>query len=484
MRDFSIIHNISNENWRTRIAILIGETRMTSLPKKMWFGPLIGGAVAIACSSGLTNDMQYTLAVTIWVALWWVFEVVPIPITSLIPFVLFPMGGILSNKIIAQAYGHWLIILLMGGFMLSTMIERSDLHRRFAVSIIRTIGVDSPRRLLLGVMVATSIMSAWISNTATTLIVLPIVLALGRMAEDRETLSTLLLGLAYSASIGGMATPIGTPPNIVLLGVLEETTGETIPFLSWMLFAVPIAISLLLLTWVMLGRRLKSSLQSIDLPQLKPMNTHQSRVLAIFGLVVMMWVFRSQPFGGWTGLFPSMQIGDDTVALLGVVLAFVVPSGTNGERVLTWDAAKEIPWGLLLLFGGGIAIAKAFQQSGLSQVIGEGLVGLQELPFLLMIVGLCLAVTFLTEVTSNTATTTLLMPILVSAAIASQMDPKLWMVPAALSASCAFMLPVATAPNAIVFGSGVVSTQDMSRTGIQINLIGVVVISLGTVWLL
>ena len=457
---------------------------MKTLPKRLWFAPIFGMVMALLCSNGLTIDMQYTVAVTTWVALWWIFEVVPIPIASLIPFVLFPMGGILSNKVIAQAYGHWLIILLMGGFMLSTMIERSDLHRRFAVSIIRIIGVNSPKRLLLGVMLATAIMSAWISNTATTLIVLPIVLALGKMTEDTDMLSILLLGLAYSASIGGMSTPIGTPPNIVLLGVLEETTGETIPFLSWMRFAVPIALSLLILTWLMLGRRLKSNLQSIVLPELEAMNTHQRRVLGIFGLVVMMWVFRSQPFGGWTGVFPTMKIGDDTIALLGVVLAFVVPSGTTDERVLTWDAAKDIPWGLLLLFGGGIAIAKAFQQSGLSQVIGEQLVGLQQFPFLFMIAGLCLTVTFLTEVTSNTATTTLLMPILVSAALAAQMDPKLWMVPAALSASCAFMLPVATAPNAIVFGSGAVSTQEMSKMGIQINLIGVVVISLGTLWLL
>ena len=457
---------------------------MTYLPKKMWFGPVCGGVIALACSNGLTVDMQYTLAVTIWVALWWVFEVVPIPIASLIPFVLFPMGGILSNKIIAQSYGHWLIILLMGGFMLSTMIEKSGLHRRFAVSIIRLIGVDSPSRLLLGIMAATAIMSAWISNTATTLIVLPIVMALGTMTNEKSNLPILLLGLAYAASIGGMATPIGTPPNIVLLGVLEETTGETIPFLSWMRFAVPISITLLIVTWLVLRRRLKPTVESIHLPDLPVMNTHQRRVMAIFGLVVLLWVFRSQPFGGWTSWFPNMKIGDDTIALLGVVLAFVIPSGMNNERVLTWEAAKQIPWGLLLLFGGGIAIAKAFQVSGLSQIVGDQLIGLQSLPIMLMIAGICLVVTFLTEVTSNTATTTLLMPILVSAALASQMDPKLWMVPAALSASCAFMLPVATAPNAIVFGSGEVSTGEMSMMGVKINLIGVIVISLGTMLLL
>ena len=452
--------------------------------KRIWFGPLVGVLVSFMFSGALTGEMQYTLAITIWVALWWVFEVVPIPIASLVPFVMFPIGGILSNKMIAQAYGHWLIILLMGGFMLSTMIERSGLHHRFAVSIIRLVGVDSPKRLLLGVMLATAMMSAWISNTATTLIVLPIVLALGRMTRDDEVVSILLLGLAYAASIGGMATPIGTPPNVVLLGVLEETTGETIPFLSWMRFAAPISGLLLGLTWLFLSRRLGRRLQAIELPTLPLMDTLQKRVLVIFAMVVFLWVFRSQPFGGWTRFFPSMQIGDDTIALFGVVLAFVVPSGNKDERVLTWETAKDIPWGLLLLFGGGIAIAKAFQQSGLSKIIGEQLVGLQEFPLLFMVAGLCLGVTFLTEVTSNTATTTLLMPILVSAAMASQMDPKLWMVPAALSASCAFMLPVATAPNAIVFGSGAVSTTQMSRTGFWVNLIGVAVITTGTLLLL
>ena len=371
----------------------------------------------------------------------------------------------------------------MGGFMLSTMIERSGLHRRFAVSIIRRLAwihqsfitrnhVGNRYNVCLDI------------NTATTLIVLPIVMALGTMTNEKSNLSILLLGLAYAASIGGMATPIGTPPNIVLLGVLEETTGETIPLLSWMRFAVPISLTLLIVTWLVLVRRLKPTVETIDLPELTVMNTHQKRVMMIFGLVVILWVFRSQPFGGWTAWFPSMKIGDDTIALLGVVLAFVVPSGTKNERVLTWEAAKQIPWGLLLLFGGGIAIAKAFQVSGLSQVIGEQLIGLQSLPIMLMIAGLCFVVTFLTEVTSNTATTTLLMPILVSAALASQMDPKLWMVPAALSASCAFMLPVATAPNAIVFGSGEVSTGEMSKTGFAINLIGVVVITLGAMLLL
>ena len=220
------------------------QNSMTKYFQRVWFGPLIGLLASILLQGELSNQMLWTLGITVWVALWWVFEVVPIPVASLVPFVMFPFSGVLSNKEVAQAYGHWLILLLMGGFMLSVMIERSGLHKRVAIQIIQFVGVDSSSKLLFGVMLATAFMSAWISNTATTLIVLPIVLAIGSMMENEKALTILLLGLAYGASIGGMTTPIGTPPNIVLIGVLEEATGETIPFLSWMVFAVPIAIVL------------------------------------------------------------------------------------------------------------------------------------------------------------------------------------------------------------------------------------------------
>jgi len=464
------------------------QNSMTKYFQRVWFGPLIGLLASILLQGELSNQMLWTIGITVWVALWWVFEVVPIPVASLVPFVMFPFSGVLSNKEVAQAYGHWLILLLMGGFMLSVMIERSGLHKRVAIQIIQCVGVDSPSKLLFGVMLATACMSAWISNTATTLIVLPIVLAIGSMMENEKALTILLLGLAYGASIGGMTTPIGTPPNIVLIGVLEEATGETIPFLSWMVFAVPIAIVLLCGTWWVLSREFSSSIKSVEIPTLTAMTTYEKRVLLVFGTVVLMWITRVQPFGGWSTFFDITKAGDDTVALCGVVVAFLIPTGPsqNGkiERLLDWESARSIPWGLLLLFGGGIAIAKAFKASGLSTEIGEQLVSLQDFPLVVMIAGLCLGVTFLTEVTSNTATTTLLMPILVSAGMASGMDPKLWMIPAALSASCAFMLPVATAPNAIVFGSGKVSASQMSRMGFRVNILGVIVITLGVLLLL
>ncbi len=447
--------------------------------------PVMGLLVGVLSTQILTGEMAWTLGVTVWVGLWWVTEVVPIPVASVVPFVLFPAGGVLSNKEVAGAYGHWLILLLMGGFMLSKMVEGSGLHRRIAIRILSSVGTNSPEKVLLGIMVSTAFLSAWISNTATTLIMLPIVIALtGMMASTRSMEVPMLLGLAYGASIGGMATPIGTPPNLVLLGVLEENTGESIPFLSWMLLAGPIACVLLLATWWVLKRRLSSVVSTIELPTPSPMTSYERRVLMVFGIVVLLWVTRQQPVGGWSGQLSGIAVGDDTIALLGVVLAFVVPSGVQDKRLLTWDQAVKIPWGLLLLFGGGIAIAKAFMASGLSDFLGSQLLALNQIPLPLMIGGICLGVTFLTEVTSNTATTTLLMPILVSAGIASGMDPKLWMVPAALSASCAFMLPVATAPNAIVFGSEKVPAQEMMRTGFVINLLGVAVISLGALLLL
>lgn len=459
-------------------------TRVLNFCQNIWVGPIFGVVIAILMQGELGDVQSNTLGITLWVALWWMFEPVPIAIASLLPFVLFPMTGVLSNKEIAHAYGHWLILLLMGGFMLSTMIERSRLHERFAIQMMSVVGVQSPTRLLLGIMLATALMSGWISNTATTLIVLPIVLAVSDLAGSAKNASIFVLGLAYAASIGGMSTPIGTPPNIVLIGVLEQSTGVTIGFLDWMRFAVPISLVLLGVTWLVLSKSLVTQDGTVTLPSIQPMSTEQWRVLMVFGIVVMLWVFRTQPYDGWTGWFPDMRIGDDTIALFGVVLAFMIPSGVDNQRLLDWETAKDIPWGLLLLFGGGIAIATAFKESGLSLLIGEQLLGLQHLPMIVMIGGLCLGVTFLTEVTSNTATTTLLMPILVAAGMASDVDVRLWMVPAALSASCAFMLPVATAPNAIVFGSGRVTVGQMTRMGLRVNLLGVVVITLGAILLL
>ncbi len=460
---------------------------MSLNPTRTWMlylGPILGLVTYLITSFlGLADTAAATAGITCWVGLWWVFEPIPIPATSMIPFAAFPLAGILPNKVIAQAYGHWLILLLLGGFILSTAMESSGVHRRIAIGMIRLVGGSSPKRLILAMMLATGLLSGWISNTATTLMMLPVAMALCHELPGPVSIRSLLLGIAYSASIGGIATPIGTPPNVVLMGIYQEVTGLEVGFLDWMLLGGPIAAALLLVAWLYLTRGVESADNRdalANLPVLGPMNSHEKRVLIVFGLTACAWVTRGQPFGGWSGLLDLKTVGDDTVALAAAALLFMIPTGMQkGQKLLDWETAVKIPWGLLILFGGGIAIAKAFGVSGLSQVIGDSLSAVTTLPLLLMLGVVCLAVTFLTEITSNTATTTLLMPILAATAIAAQIDPLLLMVPAALSASCAFMLPVATAPNAIIFGTGKITTREMARVGFGLNLMGALIITLG-----
>jgi sodium-dependent dicarboxylate transporter 2/3/5 len=273
-----------------------------------------------------------------------------------------------------------------------------------------------------------------------------------------------------------MGTPIGTPPNIVFMGVYTATVGGQIPFLTWMSWALPVVFVLVPITALWLTRRL-SHTGAVELPAVGAWQKAEIRVTVVFALTALCWITRQQPFGGWSGLFELEQTNDAMVALIAVVLMFLVPDGKGG-KLLDWDTANRIPWGMLILFGAGISIATAFTTSGLSEHIGDALSGMSNLPVLLMLITVCLVVTFLTETTSNTATTTLLMPILAAAALGAGIDPKLLMIPAALSASCAFMLPVATAPNVIVFGTGHVGIHDMAREGLALNLIGAFIISM------
>ncbi|MFN3202599.1 MAG: SLC13 family permease [Bradymonadia bacterium] len=464
--------------------------------KQIWLllGPLIAAAAGVAGAlGGLPQPAWITAAVTALCAVWWVTEAIPIPATSLIPLGAFPLTGVLGHKEVAAAYGHTQILLLMGGFMLSTAVERSGAHRRLALLMIRAVGGRSGqgadgKRLVLGFMLATAVCSMWISNTATTLMLLPVALAVLDSAKDGERLAMpLLLGIAYAASIGGMGTPVGTPPNVVLMGIYEETTGNTIDFAGWMQVGIPVVAIFIPIAWLYLVRRLKSTAGVGELPAMGPWRKPEVRVLMVFGITAMLWVFRSRPYGGWVGgvewlLGAKVGVGDATVAALAVVALFVLPDG-EGDRMLDWETARKIPWGLLLLFGGGIAIAWAFKASGLSGQLGALLAPLTELPILATVALICLAVTFLTEVTSNTATTNLLMPILAQAAVSAGVEPTSLMVPAALSASCAFMLPVATAPNAIVMGTERITIPQMAREGFALNLAGVVVITL-TCWAL
>ena len=432
----------------------------------LWIAPLIAALVTfIMMKLGWAREGALTAGLTVLCALWWIFEPIPIPATSMIPLGVFPLLGILDGKQVAQAYGDPLILLLMGGAMLSKAMEKSGAHRRLALYMVNLFGGHDQRRLVFGFMVASAMLSMWVSNTATTLMLLPVAYAVLDSASSDKAANKLavplFLGIAYAASIGGLGTPIGSPPNVVFLKIYAEATGTSIGFGQWMLWAIPVVVLMIPMAGLWMTRNL---------------DTEEVRVLAIFGLTALAWITLREPFGGWSILFNVPSANYAAVALTSVVLMFVLPNGSGG-KLLDWESASTIHWGVLLLFAGGIAIAKAFAVTGISEAIGQSLSGVTRLSIIAIVAIVALSVTFLTEITSNTATTTLLMPILAAASLGAGIEPALLMLPAALSASCAFMLPVATAPNAIVFGTGKISVQQMVREGFSLNLIGAAVIT-------
>ena len=445
----------------------------------LWLAPLVAVAVTLLMmNSGWAREGALVGGLTVLCALWWIFEPIPIPATAMIPLGVFPLLGILDGKQVAQAYGDPLIILLMGGAMLSKAMEKSGAHRRLALYMVNLFGGDSQRRLVLGFMVASAALSMWVSNTATTLMLLPVAYAVLQSANttDVKKLAVpLFLGIAYAASIGGLGTPIGSPPNIVFLKIYGEATGSIPSFTQWMLWGLPVVILLLPLTALWITRNLGAA-EPLKIPQSGVWRSEEARVLVIFFLTALAWITLREPFGGWSQWLNVPSANYAAVALTSVILMFILPNGQGG-KLLDWESASTIHWGVLLLFAGGIAIAKAFAVTGISAAIGESLSAVTRLSIIALIVVVALTVTFLTEITSNTATTTLLMPILAAASLGAGFDPALLMLPAALSASCAFMLPVATAPNAIVFGTGEITVEQMVREGFALNLIGVVVIS-------
>ena len=435
---------------------------------------LLGPVVAlisylILSQIGLNEQAALTAAITLLTVIWWVTEPFPIPATSLVPFALLPLFGIVDHKTIASSLGSHVILLLMGAFMLSKALEKSGAHERMAIYMVRLVGVSSGRRLVMGFMLASGLLSMWISNTAATLIMLPIAMAILTHIDNPKLKVALILGIAYAASVGGIGSPIGTPPNVIFMGIYEEQTGREFSFFEWMKIGVPVVLIALPIMALWLTRQVTLN-EKIMLPTLGKWRKEEQRTLVIFGLTALAWITRKAPFGGWSELFDVPLAGDSTVALTAVVIMFITSNGKGG-RILDWGTAKDIPWGMLLLFAGGIAIAKGFVASGLSTLLGEWLTSLANLPAFTMILTICLVVTYLTEITSNTATATLLMPILAVAAISAGYDPMIFMIPAAMCASCAFMLPVATAPNAIAYGTGEISIKEMVSEGAILSLV-------------
>jgi sodium-dependent dicarboxylate transporter 2/3/5 len=447
-------------------------------------------------------EVTRTAAVAVLMAVWWITEAIPLAATSLLPVVLFPAFGVMSGKTVAGLYFNHIIFLFIGGFMVALAMERWKLHRRIALRILLWVGVR-PSRMLLGFMLATAFLSMWISNTATTMMMVPIAMATTvkleeRFGEDRvrRYATGLFLGIAYAASIGGIATLVGTPPNLSfarIIGICFPAAPD-VSFASWLVFALPVSVVLLASAWVVLSLlfcrgadvcRVELDPFTAEYQRLGPMTYEEKVVLADFALLALLWVFRADiqvgdfTLPGWSRLFPNADfLNDGTVSVGMALLLFLLPAGRGrGERIMDWETAGRLPWNIVLLFGGGFALASGFKESGLSLWIGSQLEGVSFLPPLLIVGAVCLLVTFLTELTSNTATAEMLLPVLAALGVAVKLNPLLLMIPGTLSCSCAFMLPVATPPNAIVFGTQRLRIADMARVGIILNLLGVACIT-------
>ncbi|MCH7398999.1 SLC13 family permease [Belliella sp. DSM 107340] len=438
---------------------------------------------------GMTGYSQIVFGATIWIALWWVTEIVPIPVTSLLPIVLFPMTGIMDVKSTTINYGNDIVFLYLGGFLIAIAIEKWNLHRRIALSILLSVG-SRLSFIILGFMLATAFLSMWISNTATSVMMLPIGLAIAGQIEKNDMSGiaigngfgkVLMFGIAYGASIGGLATLIGTPPNLVLVAIVSELYGIEINFLDWFILMFPLSVLLLLICWFYLTRfygvthkRMTTGSQTIkeELAKLGKISYEEKMVAIIFLLTAVGWITKSilleKYFSG---------INDTVIAVIGGMLMFIVP-GKDKKPLMEWKDAIKIPWDIILLFGGGLALAEGFKESGLTMWIGSNFTVLEGASLILVMLFLVGAINFLTELTSNLATTTIILPILAALAYSMEIHPYGIMVGATLSASCAFMLPVATPPNAVVFSSGLFTIREMAKTGFVLNLISIILISL------
>jgi len=458
-------------------------------------GLVLGPAVfflllAVPEPAGLSPQGMRVAAVAALMAIWWITEAIPVPATALLPIALFPLLGVIDGGEVTRAYGHHLIYLFLGGFLIAVTMQKWNLHHRIALYTICLVGV-TPRRIVLGFMLATAFLSMWISNTAATMMMVTIAAAVlreiteeaGAPGEGSAFGTVLMLGIGYAASIGGIATLIGTPPNAIFAGVVERNLGLSIGFLEWMKFGLPLSLLLLGVAWVYLTRvmlrgkppQFEGGRQFIrtQIERLGPMSREEKAVAAVFASVALLWIGR--------GLYRPDEVGmvkDSTIAIAGALLLFLIP--VNLERrefLLDWKTAVTIPWDIIILFGGGFALARGFSESGLTTWLAELLGILQGTNLVLIIAAVVLLVVFLTEVTSNTATASLLLPVMAALAAAVEVHPLGLMAAAVIAASCAFMLPVATPPNAIVYSSRQVSIQQMARAGLWLNLMAVVLIT-------
>lgn len=461
-------------------------------------GPVLAVFVYLLLPAGFSHQARATAAVASLMAIWWFTEAIPLSATALLPIVLFPLLGVLDIADAAAPYADKVIFLFLGGFILGLAMERWNLHQRIALITILIVGTQ-PKRLIAGFMIATAVMSAWVSNTATAAMMVPIGMSLVTLMRRGGSVPTkdvsafagsVMLGIAYAASVGGVTTLIGTPPNGVLKSFVESELGWTISFQSWLVIGLPAAAIMLPLVWLYLTRlAFPSALREIpggrslireQLAALGPVSRGEWSVLVVFTLTALAWMTRPQ-LVAWLGL---PYLTDEGIAVAAAIALFLIPvSLRRGEFAMDWKTAERLPYGILLLFGGGLSLAAAIGATGLDKIIGEQFQILSGLPVWLVVLVVALVVVFATELTSNTALTSALMPVLAGAAAPLGVPAEFLLVPAALAASFAFMLPVATPPNAIVFGSGEISAARMARAGFTLNLIGAIVVTLVTLTL-
>ena len=462
-------------------------------------GPVVAlTLLALFDPAGLPPEGTRTAALAALMAIWWATEAAPMAVTAFLPMVLLPFMDVMPIDETAPNYAHPIIWLFFGGFVMALAIEQSGLHRRVALQIFRFAGMNG-RSLVAGFMAASALISMWISNTSTALMLLPIAMSvivvirdtIGEMSTkqrgDFET--ALLLGLAYGATLGGVATLVGTPPNAFMAGFLQDNYGIEIDFRRWMLVGVPVTLIMLPLTWVLLTRvvfkvgfratdNAKAQLGNLTNDIGKPTSA-EKRVTALFVLLVTGWILREQ-IAALTGI---EALSDSGVAMAIALAAFVIPAGSKSGALVSWEDTRNLPWGVLILFGGGLALAGAMTDSGLTEWIGKSLAPLGTINVAILVIAATALVIFLTELTSNLATTATFLPVMAAVAVETGQDPLIFVIPVTLAASCAFMLPVATPPNAIVFSSGSVSIPRMMRAGVLLNLVGVCVLAVISIYL-
>jgi sodium-dependent dicarboxylate transporter 2/3/5 len=453
-------------------------------------GPLLFLVAQLLPYELISPAADKVLGIALWMVLWWITEVVSISVTALVPLTFFPLLGIMPIKEVSAFYGHPIVFLFLGGFIMALALEKVNLHKRIALSIINKTGTH-PDRVLLGFLLSTALLSMWISNTATTVVMLPIAYSViqlmstdgdGFTAGDKTFALSLMLGIAYAANVGGIATLIGTPPNIVLAGFMESEYNYSISFLGWMMIGLPFALIMIgciygLLTKILYRNQVHSieqttSLLQLELKKLGPITKPEQYVSAIFLVAIFLWISKNYI----NNILPQLHLSDTSISMLAAFSCFCIAH--NKEFIFTWGDTKNLPWGIIILFGGGLALANGLSQAGVIDLIGSFVSGHKNISLLFVSVLLISVMLFMTELMSNVALVAIFAPMV--AGVASGLDLELLhlLIPVTMASSCAFMLPMATPPNAIVFASGHIKVKDMARTGIFLNLISILLLSL------